>query len=184
MRRLRLREGQSLCRAPLPGPVRLHLCFSLPWYLGLGDPDPNSPHFQGAQRSDPSPRQPDNPLVAFSLLVFLALGHLPCLGGVQKHPDNSIFTGALQIPACPPPPPPAPAGSAALVASLAFRGHCSSRWGLRPATAAALTSPHQFFRTLLHSLVGAPSLRPGHCDSRTCHRWPAPGLREAALPAH
>lgn len=114
MRKQRLRSGQSsgptssACQVSKEN-VRPHPCaFPHPdiLILGLGDLGPSSHHSTGNPEVGSGPRQPDNPLVAFSLLVFLALGHLPCLCGGQKHPDNSIFTGALQTPASPHPPAP------------------------------------------------------------------------------
>lgn len=117
---------------------------------GLGHLDPSSHHSKSSV-SGSSSRQPDNPL----FLVFLAVDHLLCPCGGQRHLDSSILTAALQMSVCPPPPPPTPAGSAVLVVCLAFRGHCPLVEAQIPVTAAAPTSP-QLFRTLLCLPVGVP----------------------------
>ena len=148
--------------------------------IGLGGSGPQLSSLAGSPEVGSSPRQPDNPSVAFSFLVFLALGHLPCLGGRQKHPDNSIFTGALQMPACPHPP--APQAQLSSWCAWRSRGHCSSCEAQIPAAAAAPNSPHQLFHTLLCRPVRAPLLRPWHCDSQTCHYCPALELYKGLTP--
>ena len=100
MKKLRLREEKSLSRVSLLVTGTFEACMSdsttavFPTLLSdlrsQGSRSQLSPPL-GSLEVRSSPRQPDKPLVAFPLLVFLALSHLSCLRGGTKAPRQFHF---------------------------------------------------------------------------------------------